>query len=76
MSFFMSLDTFLDILSHGPFKKSRDGLEVNLNSYGLIRTYQLWMETSTRIIDYHLKDCMVEQKCKNNITGSYLQKGG
>jgi hypothetical protein len=26
------------------------------------------MKTSTRIIDYHLKFCMVEQKCKNNIT--------
>ena len=55
----------MDILSHGPFKKSGDGLEVSLNSYGMIRTYQLWMETSTRIIDYHMKDCMVEQKCKN-----------
>jgi hypothetical protein len=27
------------------------------------------METSTRIIDYPLKGCMVEQKCKNNIPG-------
>jgi hypothetical protein len=43
---------FLNILSHGPFKKSEDALEVSLNSYGLIRTYQLWMETSTGIIDY------------------------
>jgi len=48
----MSLGTLLDILSHGPFKESEDSLEVSLNSYGLIWTYQLWMETSTRIIDY------------------------
>jgi hypothetical protein len=27
------------------------------------------MERSTGIGDYHLKDCMVEQKCKNNISG-------
>jgi len=32
------------------------------------------LKKSTRIIDYHLKGCMVEQKCKNNITGSYPRK--
>jgi hypothetical protein len=26
--------------------------------------------------DFHLYYCIVEQKCKNNISGSYLQKGG
>jgi hypothetical protein len=29
---------------------------------------------STGIIDYHLKCCMVEQKCKINITGRSPQK--
>jgi hypothetical protein len=43
-SFFMSLGTFLNVLSHGPFKKSENSLEVSLNSYGLIRTYQ-WSPT-------------------------------
>jgi excisionase family DNA binding protein len=28
------------------------------------------METSTRIIDFHLKGCIAGQKCKNNISGS------
>jgi hypothetical protein len=31
------------------------------------------METSTRIIDYHLKGCMEGQKFKNNISGSNRQ---
>jgi hypothetical protein len=27
----------------------------------------------TRVIDYCLKCCMLEQKCKNNISGSIIQ---
>jgi hypothetical protein len=32
----MPLGTFLNVLSHDPFKKSEDSLEVSLNSYPLI----------------------------------------
>jgi len=33
------------------------------------------MDTSTRIIDYDLKCCMVGQKCKNNISGNNMVGG-
>jgi chaperonin GroEL (HSP60 family) len=65
----MSLGTVLSILSRDLFKKSEDSLEVNLNSSGLIRIYQLSMESSTRIIDYHLKGCIEGEFSKIAITG-------
>jgi len=34
------------------------------------------METLTKIIDYDLKDCMVEQKCKNNKEEVFVQEFG
>jgi hypothetical protein len=37
----------------------------------LAKVYSFWMKTSTRIIDYDLKYCMVEQKWKNMISGRY-----
>jgi hypothetical protein len=32
------------------------------------------METSRRIIDYRLKGCMMEQKCKNTFQEEALRK--
>jgi hypothetical protein len=42
----------------------------------LIKDYYFGVERSTRIKDCHLKGCMVEQKCKNNISGRSPRKMG
>ena len=39
----------------------------------LVEGYHLGVKTSTRIIDYDFKCCMVEQKCKNNISAYYKE---
>jgi hypothetical protein len=38
----------------------------------MVKDYSFGTERSTRIKDYHLKACMVGQKCKNNITACYI----
>jgi hypothetical protein len=55
---------------HYLHQKVKVGLKGWLRSYGLIRGYHLGMKRSTRIKDYHLKGCMVGQKCKPKISGS------
>jgi hypothetical protein len=35
----------------------------------MVKDYSFESERSTRIKDYHLKGCIVGQKCKNNISG-------
>jgi hypothetical protein len=75
----MSLVTFLNLLSRDPFKKSEDGLEVSLTSYGLVIIYHLQMETSTRIIgiiDYHMKGCMVGGFIRMKSTGRHSRERG
>ena len=53
---------------HYLHQKVKVGLKGWLRSYGLIRGYHLGMKRSTRIKDYHLKGCMVGQKCKPKIS--------
>ena len=48
----------------------------NLRSYNLIKDYSFGTERSTGIKDYHLKGCMVDHKCKINVSGRKRWKSG
>ncbi|KPL03050.1 MAG: hypothetical protein AMJ73_07755 [candidate division Zixibacteria bacterium SM1_73] len=60
---------------HYLHQKVKVGLKGWLRSYSLIRGYHFGMKGSTRIKDYHLKGCMLGQKCKPKISGTTLLRG-